>query len=319
MHRAIARFVLPALATLAMLWSAQPVAGSSPAYPDQSLGDRGANVRAVQHLLREHGSTVVVNGIFGPVTVLAVQDFQRSHGLSVNGRADRPTWLALRDTVAAGSHGEAVFAVQRLLNEKRHAGLALTGAFDRATAAAVRSFQRHAGIDPIAVVGPATWRALVAHFELPTWSAGLCDYSVGNGPANWGTSAAIGAIESAARRMVATGRGRIALGDIGFEHGGDIPGHVTHEQGLDVDLRPMRDARTQCRSGTNWRFASYDRRATRALIKTIRAYAPGHVRLIYFNDPVLIREGLTRWYAGHDDHLHVRFCEAVHPVPAYVC
>ena len=50
--------------------------------------------------------------------------------------------------------------------------------------------------------------------------------------------------------------------------------------------------------------------ATRALIKAIRAAAPGHVKLIYFNDPVLIGEGLTRWFNGHDDHLHVRYCEA---------
>ena len=35
----------------------------------------------------------------------------------------------------------------------------------------------------------------------------------------------------------------------------------------------------------------YDRGATRALIKAIRAAAPGHIKVIYFNDPVLIREG----------------------------
>ena len=35
------------------------------------------------------------------------------------------------------------------------------------------------------------------------------------------------------------------------------------------------------------------------------------MKLIYFNDPVLISEGLTTWYTGHDDHLHVRYCERV--------
>jgi hypothetical protein len=34
---------------------------------------------------------------------------------------------------------------------------------------------------------------------------------------------------------------------------------------------------------------------------------------------VLIREGLTTWFAGHDDHLHVRYCEVVHPLKAYDC
>ena len=45
----------------------------------------------------------------------------------------------------------------------------------------------------------------------------------------------------------------------------------------------------------------------------------GHVKVIYFNDPVLIGEGLTTRLAGHDNHLHVRYCEAWHPVSAYRC
>ena len=43
------------------------------------------------------------------------------------------------------------------------------------------------------------------------------------------------------------------------------------------------------------------------------------MKLIYFNDPVLIREGLTAYHSGHDDHLHIRYCERVHPVAAYDC
>ena len=60
--------------------------------------------------------------------------------------------------------------------------------------------------------------------------------------------------EPAGHRPVADGRkahlragyGRVAVGDVSFEHGGDIPGHDTHEQGLDVDVRLMRDGRNQC-------------------------------------------------------------------------
>ena len=43
------------------------------------------------------------------------------------------------------------------------------------------------------------------------------------------------------------------------------------------------------------------------------------MKLIYFNDPVLIREGLTTWYAGHDDHLHIRYCERGYPLARYRC
>ena len=43
------------------------------------------------------------------------------------------------------------------------------------------------------------------------------------------------------------------------------------------------------------------------------------MKLIYFNDPVLIREGLTPQFRGHDDHLHVRFCEPYYPLVTYRC
>ena len=33
------------------------------------------------------------------------------------------------------------------------------------------------------------------------------------------------------------------------------------------------------------------------------------MKLIFFNDPQLISEGLTQSLSNHDDHLHVRFYE----------
>ena len=139
----------------------------------------------------------------------------------------------------------------------------------------------------------------VGHFQLAAiTTTGLCDYSVGNGLANWATASAIATIEAAARHEVATGHGRVALGDASREHGGIISGHDTHRRGLDVDVRLLRKDKAQCRGGTTYRQAAYDRAATRALIQTIRGLAPGHVKLIYFNDPVLIKEGLTQRFHG---------------------
>jgi peptidoglycan hydrolase-like protein with peptidoglycan-binding domain len=314
------RLLLPVVVASILVLATTADAVALPAsYPTTSLGNRGANVRALQHLLREHGSMNRVDGLFAESTRQAVIAFQTDRGLPANGIVASPTWTALCVTRRPGDTGEAVLGLQRLLNEKRHAGLPLDGVYGDAMRSAVRAFQRHAGLTVTGVASPTTWRALLAHLELPAWGDRLCDYSVGNGKANWGTAAAIGQLQAAADIVVAKGHGRVALGDIGFEHGGDIPGHVTHEQGLDVDVRLMRKARNQCRWGGNWRASSYDRAATRDLIRAIRATAPGHVKLIYFNDPVLIREGLVRARSGHDDHLHVRYCEAVHPVAAYDC
>jgi peptidoglycan hydrolase-like protein with peptidoglycan-binding domain len=314
------------------------LAAVSTFYPTQSRGDRGTDVRALQHLLNAHLGrrllrddgrvtvvardliTIPVDGIFGPATADALRTFQGRRGLPQSAIADQATWKVIVVPLSQGARGEAVLAVQELLREKRAAGVPLDGMFGTATASAVVAFQKHMGLTASGAVDEASWRALLWHFELPTFSSSaLCDYSVGNGPANWGTASATAWIEAAGAAMVKAGYGRVAVGDASFEHGGDIPGHESHERGMDVDLRPMRDANDQCSWATTYRLTSYDRTATRALVKAIRATAAGHVKLIYFNDPVLVGEGLTKAYAGHDDHLHVRFCEASHPLAAYDC
>jgi peptidoglycan hydrolase-like protein with peptidoglycan-binding domain len=309
-------------AAAAFLLATTSVSAALPGFgwPTQSLGNRGVDVRAIQSLLRGRGIAAVYDGVFTADTVRAVSELQAARGLPVTGVVDPLTWPHLIQAVGPGAPREPVLTAQRLLNEKFGARLVATGTWDEPTRQAVVAFDRHVGLANDGRVDYFTWRHLVAHFDLPRFSsAGLCDYSVGNGPANWGTGAAIGQLEAAGARMVGLGYGRLPVGDVSLEHPGDIAGHMTHERGLDVDLRPIRDNRDQCRWGTNYRFASYDRTATRALVRSIRATAPGHVKLIYFNDPVLIREGLTTWYTGHDDHLHVRYCEASHPVAAYRC
>jgi peptidoglycan hydrolase-like protein with peptidoglycan-binding domain len=314
-----------AMAALAMAVLATTAPGARAAlpgfaWPVQSLGNRGADVSSIQSLLRGHGVTVVYDGTFSADTKSAVIAFQAMRGLGQTGIVDAATWEQLVTPVGPGAAREPVLTLQRQLNEKRAAALVATGSWNSATAAAVRAFETHAGLPVDGIADRTVWRYLVAHFDRPSFStAALCDYGVGNGPANWGTGSAIGQLEAAGRTAVATGLGRAPVGDIGLEHGGDIAGHQGHEQGLEVDIRPVRDNRDQCRWGTNWRVASYDRTATRALIKAIRNAAPGHVKLIYFNDPKLVAEGWSTWFSGHDDHLHVRYCEAAHPVPAFSC
>ena len=320
MSTAIRRLVPLGLAGWLLVATAPGAAAVSIRFPNQSLGDRGVDVRAIQGLLVHRGFSVPIDGVFGMATRDAVATFQASHGLTSDGVVRDATWDQLIVSVSRGSTGEAVKVVQRQLNQKHGAGLTVTGRFGAATVSAVKSFQRHVGMSDHGRVGPVTWRHLLWHYDYPKFNTtSLCDYSVGNGRANWGTGAAIGLLEAGARAFAATGRGRVAVGDVSLEHGGDIAGHDTHEVGLDVDIRPIRDGRNQCTRGTNWRLASYDRAATRALVRAIRAAAPDHVKVIYFNDPVLIDEGLTQRHSGHDDHLHVRYCERWHPRERYRC
>lgn len=328
----VGAFTLIAIATSA-------VGALSGAYPIQSRGDRGTDVLAIQLLLRHDGSpsiqtqdgrTMIVvgrnsvavpaDGIFGAATVDGVRAFQAARGLPPTGVVTAPTWSALAIPLAPGARGDAVRALQQQLREKRAASIPLDGIYGTTTRAAVIAVQRHMSLAQTGSVNATTWRALAWHFELPRFSAaGLCDYSTGNGLANWGTAETISTLEASGAAMVAAGYGRVGIGDVSFEHGGNIPDHVTHEIGLDADLRPMRRDNGQCAAGTRWNLTTYDRAATRALVKAIRAATQGHIKLVYFNDPVLIREGLTRYFASHDDHLHLRICETSHPDPRYRC
>ncbi|NGN68403.1 peptidoglycan-binding protein [Streptomyces sp. A7024] len=290
-------------------------------FPTQSAGDRGTDVLAIQYLLQAKGKTVPTDGVFGSSTTTAVKEVQQAAGIGVDGIVGPNTWGKLTPQIKEGATGAAVKAVQAELNAKRNAGLTVDGTFNAATTAAVKSFQSHAGIGADGVVGPTTWKNLLWHYEKADFSGSLCDVDPdGNTSASWGTSAAIAELEEAAKRFGATGKGEIPVGDISFEHGGDIGGHASHEVGLDIDLWPVRTDSQQCTgSRITWQSSAYDRAATRELVKALRAAAPGHIRYVWFNDPTLINEGLTSSYAGHDNHLHIRYCEKVHPNSLYTC
>ncbi|MEO3849979.1 penicillin-insensitive murein endopeptidase [Streptomyces sp. B8F3] len=291
------------------------------AFPTQSSGNRGTDVLALQHLLTGQGVPVTADGVFGPATTTAVREFQSAKGLGVDGIVGPQTWGALTPTIRQGDTGGAVRALQSALNAKRGAGLTVSGTFDAATTAAVRTFQGHAGIKVDGIVGPVTWKNLLWHYENTSFGSTMCGQSPdGNANAHWGTSAAVAQLEAAAASFAGTGNVKLPVGDSGFEHGGDIPGHASHEVGLDFDVWPIRTDSAQCTAGRiTWQSATYDRTATRELVKAIRASAPGHIKLIFFNDPQLISEGLVTQYANHDNHLHVRYCEKVHGNALYDC
>jgi hypothetical protein len=66
-----------------------------PRRPVLRLGASGQDVRTVQNILNSHGAQLVVDGRMGPVTVLAVQSFQRRAGLDADGVVGAKTWAAL--------------------------------------------------------------------------------------------------------------------------------------------------------------------------------------------------------------------------------
>lgn len=92
------------------------------------------------------------------------------------------------------------------------------------------------------------------------------------------------------------------VGDISRRGGGPFPPHEGHRNGNEADLRPFR--KDDLMAPTNINDPSYSRERTRDFVKFVREQAPGAT--ILFNDPQLIKEGLTRWHSGHHNHLHLR-------------
>jgi len=136
-------------------------------WPLVRRGQREHPVQTLQHLLRQHGRNVAVDGVFGSATDHAVRQFQQASGVAVDGVVGPDTWSKLVVAVRKGSHGEAVRGVQtefqfRNLSGDPSKGLAVDGDFGPKTDQAVRGFQQALGIAVDGIVGPVTWRALVS-------------------------------------------------------------------------------------------------------------------------------------------------------------
>ena len=140
-----------------------------PNIPDWPLfrnGDHGYEVYAIQALLDFHGQNLDVDGIFGPQTRTAVVNFQNQKGLSADGIVGPKTWSALiiGAQVQYGSSGSAVIAAQHLLKNKFGYSLGLDdiGSFGPDSPSALTAFQTDYGLLVDGIVGPQTWKALVA-------------------------------------------------------------------------------------------------------------------------------------------------------------
>ena len=183
-------------AVYAQYMSIQTDNGTPNAYPGSALreGASGQNVRLVQFWLKIARTVYTalnnpaVDGKFGPSTRRAVQAFQRYFGLTADGVVGRTTWNKLHEvytdiandllaenlrpgefpgTLRRGAGGRAVRELQYYLYlmhayESAVPAVEIDGRFGADTEAAVRAFQRLAGLEADGVVGRATWNSLYA-------------------------------------------------------------------------------------------------------------------------------------------------------------
>ena len=168
--------------------------GTPNAYPGTALreGASGQNVRLVQfwlkiaHTVYSRLNDLTVDGRFGAATTAAVKRFQTYFGLTSDGVVGRTTWNKLYEVyndiankllssslrpgeypgvLRSGSSGTAVRELQFYLYllsayESSIPAVSIDGRFGSATEAAVRAYQRFAGLTVDGVVGRTTWNSL---------------------------------------------------------------------------------------------------------------------------------------------------------------
>ena len=183
-------------AIYAQFFSIQSDNGTPNAYPGTALrqGDEGQNVRLIQFWLKIARTVYTalnnptVDGRFGPSTQRAVEAFQRYFGLTADGVVGRTTWNKLREVytdiandllaeslrpgefpgvLRRGSSGRAVRELQYYLYlmhsyDTSIPTVTIDGVYGASTEAAVRAFQRLAGLTVDGVAGRSTWENLYA-------------------------------------------------------------------------------------------------------------------------------------------------------------
>lgn len=98
------------------------------------------------------------------------------------------------------------------------------------------------------------------------------------------------------------GAALLTVNDVSLPEGGDTPDHAGHETGLSCDLRlPRKDGEAGGISNPNTNGA-YDRNAMRPQLVALKDH--DLVTKVFFNDRVLIGEGLCKRLAGHNNHVH---------------
>jgi uncharacterized protein YraI len=130
-------------------------------------------------------------------------------------------------------------------------------------------------------------------------------YAYSSGDRRWGLPSMVYGLQTAASgwKSAHPTYPRIGVGDISLEFGGPISGHVSHQVGKDVDIRPVR---TDAEGPTTIFQSNYSSARTKDLI-TDHVKPTFNVNVIFFNDPAIEGPlGYVQPWPNHDNHFHLR-------------
>lgn len=227
--------------------------------------------------------------------------------------------------------------LQRQLNRIESAGLAVDGLMGLNTSNAIRAFQKKYGVvyPPDGKPSETLDGFLIMFGATPPPTSTASSHSKPVGPypvvntlmpkqgpgfycrmsesRRWGLPETIEALQEIGSVWYMTHSigPRIIISDISKRGGGKLcfsngNCHTSHQIGLDVDIRTMRnDGKDTLPSAVSYNSKNYSLKLTRQLIELIRNNGILKIKTIGFLDPRI--PNLSRW-SGHSKHLHVRFC-----------
>lgn len=147
----------------------------------------------------------------------------------------------------------------------------------------------------------------------------ICDaitgyyHFLGTDPVNsddWGTLALIQVLEAAGREWNKYFQFDFGFGDMSLQTGGNFPPHISHQNGLDVDMRYIRTDGSQQPLNIATQPSLYDVDATVDLMNILIYAGEGTVTDIFVDTnyaQIMNASGNILKHAdGHTDHFHVR-------------
>lgn len=123
---------------------------------------------------------------------------------------------------------------------------------------------------------------------------------------DWGSLVLLTCVERVGRALRAKNI-RLDVGDLSQRGGGRFPPHVSHQNGLDMDVRYVRKDRKTGPLDLRWQASEYDPVGTKLLVQTF--FELCSVKLM-FADVERLRFNIKDWPVlhakGHSNHLHIR-------------
>ncbi len=164
--------------------------------------------------------------------------------------------------------------------------------------------------DPSRPVGPPNNGRIEGALNLPDSGSGYRHY-LGTDRVDtddWGTLTILGCVEAVGREMARQGVD-IGVGDLSLREGGAFPPHVSHQNGLDADLRYVRRDRQHRPLDLRFQPDEYDLEATQAVFETFFRLCDVQVIFVDIDRIGFVvsgQEDRLVHVSGHANHYHVR-------------